>query len=312
VRQVRQSLVARDYREAITYSFIDRKSQTLFDQETPVTLANPLAENMSVMRTSLIPGLMNALQFNVNRQRDRVRLFEIGASYHSAGTGYREVQRLAGVVCGPAKPVQWAADGAQNIDFYDVKADLEAVLSLTGHTKPIIFDRGTRDALHPGQQARILREPRRERHETHRESETPLVELGWLGRLHPSLEKHYGVSNVFAFELVLDDALNAEKPKFASVPRFPSIKRDLSVLVEENVPVSALLNAVQDKLGRALSKVDVFDVYRGAGVGENSKSVSLSFELRHSDKTMTDDEAENLMSAARSVLESGFEAKLRS
>ncbi|RBP51439.1 phenylalanine--tRNA ligase subunit beta [Arenicella xantha] len=314
-RQVRQSLVARDYREAITYSFIDAKSQSLFDDETPVKLANPLAENMSVMRTSLVPGLMNALQFNVNRQRERVRFFEIGASYHHDGAQYREVQRLAGVLCGPSKPAQWGVSGTQNVDFYDVKSDLQAVLSLTGHTKPIIFELGTRVALHPGQQAKIVRATSGELINgkvAANGAAQDAVEIGWLGRLHPSLEKHYGVSNVFAFELVLDNALDAEKPVFTPISRFPSIKRDLSVIVDEAVAVSALSFAVGQALGKVLTRVDVFDVYRGDGVGDDSKSVSLSFELRHTDRTMTDDEAEKLMGKAHSVLESEFGARLRS
>jgi len=140
VRQVRQSFVARDYREAITYSFIDSKAQALFDSEKPVTLANPLADNMSVMRTSLIPGLMNALQFNKNRQHDRIRFFEIGATYHKDGSAYKEKQKIAGVLTGPLVSTQWGVNQRGNVDFFDVKADLEAVLSLTNHKNPIIFE----------------------------------------------------------------------------------------------------------------------------------------------------------------------------
>lgn len=301
-RQVRQSFVARDYREAITYSFIDREMQALFDSEAPVELANPLADNMAVMRTSLMPGLMNALQFNVNRQHDRIRLFEIGASYHRSGGAYQEVQRLAGVACGSRVPAQWGVGKAQNIDFYDLKADLEAVLSLTGQTKAIIFQDVEHKALHPGQKAMLARE----------NDNGELVEIGWLGRLHPTLEKHYGVTNVFAFELRLEVAIDAELPVFATVSRFPSVKRDISVVVDNAIPVAKLTDGVRRKLGRVLNKVELFDVYRGDGVDENSKSVSLSLVLQHEDKTMTDEEAEQLMGAARSVLESEFGAKLRS
>jgi len=301
-RQVRQSFVARDYREAITYSFIAKEVQSMFDDELPVELVNPLADNMSVMRTSLIPGLLGALQFNANRQHDRIRLFEIGASYHQNGSGFKEVQRLAGVVCGSKIPAQWGVEKPQNIDFYDLKADLDAVLSLTGSTNAIIFSELEHKALHPRQSALLAR----------KDSNGESVELGWMGRLHPTLEKYFGVNNVFAFELILDEAISAELPVFSAVSRFPSIKRDISVVVDSAIPVARLTESIRDKLGSVLNKVELFDLYTGQGVGEQSKSVSLSLVLQHKDKTMTDEEAEKLMGAARSVLEAQFGAKLRS
>jgi len=313
LRQVRQSFVARDYREAITYSFIDPAVHALFSEEAPIELKNPLADNMSVMRTSLIPGLMGALQFNANRQQDRVRLFEVGATYHNAAAGqkaevnhgdgavYHEKQRIAGVVTGPVVPAQWSINRTQNVDFYDIKADLEAVLALTGHKKPIIFNEFEHIALHPGQLCSLVRN----------EINGSKNELGWFGRLHPALEKHYGVNQVFAFELDLDNALNAELPEFVSVSRFPSIKRDLSVTIGQDIPVSSVLNAVHDRLGKALVKVELFDLYRGQGVADDLKSISLSLILQHSDKTLTDDEAENLSKLALTVLETEFSAKLR-
>ena len=302
VRQVRQSFVARDYREAITYSFIDSKAQALFDSEKPVTLANPLADNMSVMRTSLIPGLMNALQFNKNRQHDRIRFFEIGATYHKDGSAYKEKQKIAGVLTGQLVSTQWGVNQRGNVDFFDVKADLEAVLSLTNHKNPIIFNEFEHIALHPGQVCSLSRT----------DSNGNKTVLGWLGRLHPTLEKHYGVSNVFVFEIDLDRALLAELPTFKSVSRFPSIKRDLSVTVDNEVAVVDLLDVVRSELGVALIKVELFDVYRGQGVPENAKSISLSLVLQHADKTMTDDEAGQYMDAALSILQARFGAQLRS
>jgi len=301
-RQVRQSFVARDFREAITYSFVGREAQSLFDTEDPVVLANPLADNMAVMRTSLVPGLMQALQFNANRQHERIRLFEIGASYHKKGGTYTEVQRLSGVVWGPRTAPQWGVEKLQNVDFYDLKADLEAVLALTGQSNAIIFSEVERDALHPGQRSKLTRS-------TDAGEE---LDVGWMGRLHPTLEKHYGVSNVFAFELNLDAAISASLPVFSSVSRFPSIKRDISVVVEANIPVARLADCIRTALGGVLNKVELFDLYRGKGVDDKSKSVSLSLVLQHQDKTMTDEEAEQLMGSARSVLEAEFGAKLRS
>ena len=302
VRQVRQSFVARDYREAITYSFIDEKAHTLFSNEAPVKLANPLADNMAVMRTSLLPGLMGALQFNANRQHDRIRFYEVGATYHKNGKTFTEEQKIAGVLMGPVSPNQWGINKAQNIDFYDVKADLEAVLALTSHKNPIIFKEFEHIALHPGQSSLLIRV----------DSDGNEVNLGYLGRLHPTLEKHYGVHNVFAFELNLDSALTAQLPVFAGVSKFPSIKRDLSVVVNQNLPVAELLTSLREALGDALITVELFDVYRGNGVADGAKSLSFSLVLQHADKTMTDDEAEKLMGGALSVLESQWSATLRS
>jgi len=149
-------------------------------------------------------------------------------------------------------------------------------------------------ALHPGQSSSLIR------HESNGEQ----IALGWLGRLHPTVEKHYGVNNVFAFEINLDVALNAQLPSFKSVSRFPSIKRDLSVLVDQDLPTASLLNSLRDKFGSVLVKVELFDLYRGQGVADDAKSISLSLVWQHKDKTMTDEEAETLMGNALSTLRS--------
>jgi len=308
VRQVRQTLVAREYNEAITYSFIDPAAQLLFSEEEPVCLSNPLAENLSVMRTSLLPGLLNALQFNANRQNERVRLFEIGASYHQQAGSTVEVQRLAGVIMGPLYAPQWGIEKSKDVDFYDIKGDLEAVLSLTGHKEPFIFNEFEHIALHPGQVSAIRHS---EINEVHK-ADSRDCELGFVGRLHPSLQKQYGLSaNVYVFEIDLDRALKAELPAFKRVSKFPSIKRDISVVIDQDLSVSKLLQAISSNLGKALVKAVVFDVYQGKGVEEGRKSVSISLNLQNQEKTMTDEEAENLMQQVLTTLEQGFEAQLR-
>jgi phenylalanyl-tRNA synthetase beta chain len=301
IRQVRNAFVARDYREAITYSFIDRDLQALFSQESAVELANPLADNMAVMRTSLLPGLLSALQFNANRQHSRIRLFETGATYHKSDNGFVERQRISGVVTGDRTSVQWGIDGSAQVDFFDLKADVTAILALTGQENAITFSEFEHVAMHPGQVASIVKQ-------AEGESEA----LGFMGRLHPSLEKHFGAGPVFAFELDLDLSLSAKLPSFKSVSRFPSVKRDLSVLVDENTPVSVLLESIEKSVGKSLAKAELFDLYQGKGVPEGKKSVSLSVVLRNDESTMTDDESESLMMAALRKLEADFGAKLRS
>ena len=189
-----------------------------------------------------------------------------------------------------------------SVDFYDVKADLEAVLALTGHKNPIIFNEFEHIALHPGQCSSLIRQ----------ESNGDQSIIGYLGRLHPMLEKQYGVNNVFVFEVDLDIALKAELPAFKAVSKFPSIKRDLSVLVSEEVAVAKLMSSLRDELGEALIKVELFDVYRGDGVADGVKSISLSLVLQDQGKTMTDEDAEVLMSKALSFLEASWGAILRS
>lgn len=301
-RQVRQAFVARDYREAITYSFIAPQEQARFSNETPAVLSNPLADNMSVMRTSLLPGLINAAQFNNNRQHDRLRLFEIGATYHKKGSAYQEHQKLAGLVSGPLTIAQWGISETKNIDFYDLKADLEAVLALTGKKEVFIFKEFEHIAMHPGQVSSV----------SCKQQNGDLLEIGYLGRLHPLVEKHYDFAlPVYVFELNLDIALQAQLPTFVSVSKFPKIKRDLSVTVAQDVPVTSMLDAVKLGLGESLNSIVLFDVYRGVGVAEDQKSVSLSLVLQHADRTMTDDEAEVSMQKALSILDNDFGAQLR-
>ena len=307
VRQVRQSMVARDYREVITYSFINKELQSLCDVENPVPVANPLADNLSVMRTNLLPGLLTALQFNLNRQRDRIRLFEIGASYHKIEGEYSERQNIAGLICGAAQQPQWGVEETRMVDFYDLKADLEAVLSLTGQKNPIIFKEFEHIALHPGQCSTLsvctlIKGT----------SELDSTIIGWMGRLHPSLEKRLDLPAVYAFELNLELATTAQLPAFQSVSKFPSVSRDLSVIVAEGYSVGELSATIRKVLGPVLTTVDIFDVYRGSGIGEGVKSLSFRLSFRDNEKTMTDATSEDLVERALNSLIDNFGAKLRS
>ena len=301
-RLIRQSLIARDYHEAITYSFIDPAKQKMFSDEQAIVLDNPLAENMSVMRTTLLPGLLDALAFNANRQHDRIRLYEVGASYHRDENGIRETNRLAAVISGPRYPTQWAENRADNADFYDLKGDLASVLALTGKKEPFIFNEFEHIAMHPGQVSQI----------THLGRNDQQIELGWIGRLHPVLQNELGLSApVYALEIDLDKATEAQIPVYTGISRFPSVKRDLSVVVADDVLAASMINAVRGELGKSLNNAVVFDVYRGEGVTEGHKSVSLSLVFQDLEKTMTDAESESLMSAALDVLKRDFDALLR-
>lgn len=300
-RRMRELLVARDYREAITYSFISLQMQARFDDELPVKLQNPLAENMGVMRTSLLPGLMAALQFNSNRQHNRVRLFEIGATYHLQEGGFVEVSRLSGVIQGTRAPAQWGMEGNSAVDFYDLKGDIEALLSLTDPKNPIIFNEFEHISAHPGQVCSLVRE-----------TVNGPITLGWMGRLHPKLEQEYDVKQVFMFELELDALCQTTLPSFVNVSKFPSVRRDLSVSMGETIPIATLFSVVRGEAGSALSGLELFDVYRGAGVAKGEKSVSFSMTLQHADATMTDEQAESIVEAVLTALQRDLKAVLRS
>ncbi|MEO0367550.1 MAG: phenylalanine--tRNA ligase subunit beta [Pseudomonadota bacterium] len=299
LRRIRQTLTTRDFYEVISYSFIDPAEQAHFDKESPVKVTNPLAENMSVMRTSLLPGLIKATLFNQNRQKDRIRLFEMGASYHLADDGYREDIKLSGLVTGSVNPVQWGAGRPRKVDFFDLKSDLQAILSLTGFQQDFIFNRLDDDSFHPGQSASI-------------EHPQTGAKLGKIGRLHPRLEKALDLSQpVFVFELDVASTFAAVIPEFRGISKFPESSRDLSIIVNESVSVADVFASVRKVVAGKLARLDLFDVYQGDGVDKGSKSISFSLAMRDADKTLTDEETQMLIDAVLSQLENDFGARLR-
>ncbi|MBU3736796.1 MAG: phenylalanine--tRNA ligase subunit beta, partial [Methylobacterium sp.] len=222
VDRLRDRLAAAGYHEAVTYSFVDEAwERDLQGNTAPVRLRNPIASNMNVMRSSLWGGLLDALSYNLNRKQQRVRLFEIGACFSGQAGAYAETSRLAGVCYGSAVPEQWGAP-AREVDFYDIKADVEA---LTGGRAR--FEAGNHPALHPGQCARVWLDGR---------------EVGWLGGLHPQWQQRYQFAgNVMLFELDVSALRGAAVARFSGVSKFPPVRRDLALVVDETLPVQALL-----------------------------------------------------------------------
>lgn len=300
-RKIRQTLVARDFFESISYSFVDPQELEPFGAEQPVRVSNPLAENMSVMRTSLLPGLIRTAQFNLNRQAERVRIFEVGATYHRAPDGFTEVPRIAGLVTGPRYPVQWGLDHTQSVDFFDLKADLEALFDLTGSRHLFSLRKAVFDGLHPGQSAEVIKLDEQ-------------AVVGRIARLHPLLEKRWDLdtdAGTFVFELDLNAAFRARLPRFQGMSKFPESKRDLSVLVDQSVIVADLMAAVQAELGPRLVDLVLFDVYQGQGIPAGLMSLSLKLTLREQARTLTDEESQACVANALDVLERKFGASLR-
>ncbi len=295
--ELRRLLVARGYQEAITYSFIDPKWFELFNPGVePLLLANPISNDMAAMRTSLWPGLVKALQHNLNRQQTRVRLFESGLRFVGQLDGLKQEPMLAGVVCGSRLPEGWA-QGRDVVDFFDAKADVEALLGYAGALGQFSFEPGKHPALHPGQTARIVREGR---------------EVGYLGALHPELVKALGLDRaVFVFELVLAEVAEGKLPKFSELSKFPEVRRDLALVADIEVPSSSVLQVIRENAGEWLTDLSLFDVYQGKGIDPNRKSLAVGLTWQHPSRTLNDDEVNSTTQAILTSLEQRLNATLR-
>ncbi|WP_071872611.1 phenylalanine--tRNA ligase subunit beta [Atopomonas hussainii] len=295
--QLRRLLVARGYQEAITYSFIDPKWFAAFhpDQQ-PLTLANPISADMSAMRASLWPGLVKALQHNLNRQQNRVRLFESGLRFVGQLPALQQEPMLAGVICGPRLPESWA-HGREAVDFFDLKADVEALLAQAGSQAEFTFVSCEHSALHPGQCARIERNGE---------------EVGYIGKLHPSLAKTLDVDvPVYLFELRLGAMAAGKLPAFAELSRFPEVRRDLALVVKQSVSAESVLSTIREQAGEYLTDLRLFDVYHGKGIDPEGKSLAIGLTWQHPSRTLNDDEVSEITQTILASLEERYQATLR-
>ncbi len=305
-RELLQTLALRGYHEAITYAFVDPQLQArLFPDVAGIALANPIASDLSVMRVSLWPGLLKAALENQRRQQDRIRLFEHGARFlpaeaaTQASGATREVDSLAGIACGHRLPEQWGLPREMRapVDFFDVKGDVEALLAATGAEAEFGFEPHALPCLHPGRAARLLRKGR---------------PVGWLGELHPSLVKALEFTYPpVLFELDIEAALAVERPAYREVSRFPQVRRDLAVVVDESVALSSLTERVTFTASSLLRDLRVFDVYRGPGVEAGRKSVALGLIFQDISRTLTEDDVAGLMAAVVADLRVSLNAKIR-
>jgi phenylalanyl-tRNA synthetase beta chain len=307
-RALLETLASRGYFEAINYAFTDPAQQTrLFPDRPGLALANAISADLSVMRVSLWPGLLNGTRVNQRRQQDRVRLFERGRRFElQAGGGTREVDSIAGVASGPRYPEQWGVpkDAKANVDFFDVKADVEALLAGTGAPAEFIFEAPAAGAalscLHPGRAARILRK-----------AGAQIKEAGWIGELHPTLVRELDFTYTpVLFELDMD-SLQVARPQFGELSRFPSVRRDLAVVLDEEVPLTALRERVVLAASSLLRLCRVFDVYRGPGVETGRKSVALGLIFQDITRTLTDEDADRAVASIVAELRVSLNAKIR-
>jgi len=308
---VLESLAARGYHEVITYAFVDPQLQSrLFPGHAGLALANPIASDLSVMRVSLWPGLIRAALENQRRQQDRIRLFEHGARFALESGATREIDSLAALTCGARAPEQWdrTAQDKENVDFFALKADLEALLAGSGEPDAFAFHPQTLECLHPGRAARVMRRASRERGNL-RDSGYP---VGWIGELHPTLVRELGFARPpVLFELDLAAALRVTLPQAQEISKFPQVRRDIALVVDEAVTLSALRERVTLAASSLLCDLRVFDVYRGAGVEKGRKSVALGLIFQDISRTLTDQDVDQAVASVVADLRVNLGARIR-
>jgi phenylalanyl-tRNA synthetase beta chain len=291
--QALEILAARGYQEAITYAFVDPALQNkLFPGTSTPALSNPIASDMAVMRASLWPGLIKAALENQRRQQDRVRLFEHGARFDASA----ETDLIGGIAMGARRPEQWGTQ-ATPVDFFDVKQDLEALFARTGASEEFGFIAEALPCLHPGRSARITREGK---------------SIGWIGELHPQLVQVLDFTYApILFEVEYFPALAAKMPRFEEISRFPRVRRDLAVVVDEKVSLRQLHERVTFAASSLLRDIRVFDVFRGPGIELGRKSVALGLIFQDNSRTLADEDADRLLAAIRADLSATLGAGFR-
>ena len=294
----RQQLVASGYQEAVTYSFVDPDLQKLVDPETVgIALQNPISADMSVMRTSLWPGLLSTAIYNLNRQQNRVRIFESGQCFVPGEDGaLTQNMALAGLICGSRTPTGWTAS-KDKVDFFDLKGDLEAVLALTGLAEQFSFTAAEHPALHPGQSAMVSRNDE---------------QVGWIGQLHPKLQSQLDFNTpVYLFQVDVAKVSESRLPKFSDVSKFPAVRRDLAFLIDSQITSADLMSEARNAAGEHLIDLMLFDVYQSKDTDNKGKSLALGLTFQHASRTLTDDEINLAIDRVIKKLDIKFKAELR-
>ncbi|MDE1543927.1 phenylalanine--tRNA ligase subunit beta [Dechloromonas agitata] len=299
--RIRQMLADRGYQEVINFAFVEEAWEADFAARTAeadlIRLANPIASQMAVMRSSLFGGLVANLVTNLKRKQGRVRLFEVGRTFHRDAqaapvSGFRQPWKLAGLAFGNALPEGWAG-GARKVDFFDVKGDIEALFA----PAQLRFEKLQHPALHPGRAARVLLDEQ---------------DIGCLGELHPEWVQKYDLPNApVLFELDFAAAKAVNVPVYSEVSKFPPVIRDLAIVVDQNVALQTLLDGLKGQISGLVRDIQLFDVYVGKGVPENKKSLAFRIVMQDTQRTLQDSEVDAAMQQLVSCFEQAFGAQLR-
>ncbi|MBE2896594.1 phenylalanine--tRNA ligase subunit beta [Pasteurellaceae bacterium HPA106] len=298
--RIKTALVDRDYQEAVTYSFVDPKVQQKLHPEQPaLILPNPISADMSAMRLSLLPGLLGALVYNQNRQQNRIRLFETGLRFvpdENAEAGVRQEFVLSAVITGPRHNENWF-EKSESADFYDLKGDLDSILQLTRAASRVIYVSKVFPALHPGQSAAIVLDGQ---------------EVGFIGSLHPQIAQSLGINGrAIVFEILWSALAERDIVQAKPISRFPANRRDIAVVVSQDVAAADVVAACRSAAGETLTQVNLFDVYQGTGVADGCKSLAISLILQDQQKTLEEDDITQIVSNVVSELKQRFNAYLR-
>jgi phenylalanyl-tRNA synthetase beta chain len=290
--QLRARLVARDWQEVITFSFVAASDERAIDPDArPIAVLNPIAEHLEAMRTTLLPGLIATLSTNVKRKMPRVFIFEIGRTFSREDRA--QPLRIGGLAFGAAVPEQWGAP-ARGVDFFDVKGDVEALAAPLA----VATTASTRPWLHPGRSAEIRIDG---------------YAAGWIGELHPRLVRHFDLPSApTVFEVDLAVLTRVPVPMAKPLSRLPSIRRDVAIIVNENIPVGAILEMLRETRDPSIEVLDVFDVYRGRELPNGMKSVAILVLMRDTQRTLTDEDSERIVAELLASLRARFGATLRS
>ena len=297
VAALKQRLVAEGYQEAINYSFIDPELvSSVCPESQTVVLKNPISAEMSVMRPSILPGLLSTLSYNLNRQRERVRLFEEGLVFEKVAGEIKQTRCLAGLIYGSAEPINWNQP-KKPVDFYDIKGIVESLANKGEHAEPVEFVKSEHPAMHSGQCAEVRFSGKC---------------VGHLGAIHPRLQRQFGfASAAYLFELNTEALVTRQLPAASVLSRYPEVSRDLAIVVGVDTAAGDIAASIRANAGSDLTELTTFDVYDGAGVGEGKKSIAFGLTWQHPSRTLSDEEISAIITNCIKVLESDFKAELR-
>lgn len=298
--RMRTAFVDSDYQEIVSYSFVDPEvQQLLHPEQNALILPNPISREMSAMRVSLLPGLLTTTAYNQNRQQNRVRIFESGLRFipdATAENGIRQEYVIGALIVGDKRPVHWEHKG-ENVDFFDLKGDLERILSLTKAGNRLRFVAKSYAALHPGQSAAIMLDDK---------------EIGFIGTVHPKVVQQLGLSGKpIVFEIEWAAIAEREVPSAKEISRFPANKRDIAVVVDDAIPAGEVLETCRQAGGKQLVNVSLFDVYQGSNLPEGKKSLAISLTIQDTEKTLEEKDINAVISVVLAELKQRFNAYLR-
>ena len=298
-RTLADAMCQRGYREVITYSFVSPEIQAVLAPEVaPLALANPLSKELGVMRTTLWAGLLQTAERNIKRQVSRLRLFEQGLRF-VPGKRIEDLEQtpmIAGLLYGAAVPRHYS-EAVRPVDFYDIKADVEALLALGGQPQAYTFERGEHSVLHPGQTAKVLRNGE---------------VVGWVGRIHPLVAQKLDVPNsIYLFELQAEAIQQGVVPSFTPLSDQPAVKRDLALVLAADTPAASLLASIRNAAGGALTHIEVLDVYQGETIGSENKSIAVSLTFQDASRTLKESDINQLIESILQGVKTDVGAALR-